>query len=211
MKKLSRILFSLFSALSLAACSVFGSPGVEIAPYDVEKSDNSFEVRKYKELVLVTTPMPGGMKEGGDEAFNRLFKYISGENAGAQEISMTAPVIMDEKPKGQKIEMTAPVFMDESAEKETMSFVLPAQYTYETAPKPTNPQVRLEKLENLKVASIRFSGFLNERNILKRKNELLEWMKSNSYEAVGAYRVAGYDPPWTIPFLRRNEVLIPVR
>ncbi len=198
----------LTSVILLPACSVVGHEGVETASYNVIKSDPPFEVRRYDELVLVSTPMDGEKRNG---AFNRLFKYISGENAGAQEIAMTAPVFMDpESKEGEKIEMTAPVFMDGEGQRK-MSFVLPSKYTFETAPRPTGENVMLEKIENKTYAVIRFSGFFSESSIQNHKDKLEGWITENGYTATGTYKSAGYNAPWTLPMARRNEVLIPIQ
>jgi hypothetical protein len=210
MKNLMKALILLMSASFMSACSVFGNSGVEIAPYKVLEQDGEIEIRHYESLVLVTTDMPGGMEEGQNEAFQRLFKYISGENEPKREIAMTAPVIMQNQDAGQKIEMTAPVFMSNQGENQTMSFVLPAQYDFQTAPKPANSSVRLEEIKDYTVAAIRFSGFLNEKNIQNNLSLLKDWLEQSPYQEIGSYQAAGYNPPWTIPFLRRNEIAMPV-
>ena len=108
--------------------------------------------------------------------------------------------------------MTAPVFVDGPRDGDgTMSFVLPASFKYETAPRPTNPDVKLQKIENMNVAVITFSGRLSENNIQKKRAALSAWIDENGYEITGPYKTAGYNPPWTLPQARRNEVLIPVR
>lgn len=189
---------------------MFGNSGVDIAPYSVLEKDGAIEIRRYDTMVLATTDMPGGIDQGDNQAFQKLFDYISGANFTADKIAMTAPVFMQEKQEGQKIEMTAPVFMNENENRETMSFVLPSSFTFETAPKPTDQAVRLEKIENFTVAAIEFSGFLSQSNIRTHGQTLENWIKTRNYAPNAPYQVAGYNPPWTIPFLRRNEVLIPV-
>lgn len=194
----------------MSACSVFGNSGVEIAPYKVLEQDGAIEIRHYESLVLVTTDMPGGMEEGQNEAFQRLLKYISGENELKREMAMSAPVIMQNQDAGQKIEMTAPVFMSNEGENQTMSFVLPAQYDFHTAPKPSNSSVRLQEMKDYTVAALQFSGLLNEQNIHRHHALLKNWIDDSDYQETGSYMTAGYNPPWTLPFMRRNEVLIPV-
>ena len=197
--------------VSISACSVFGNPGVEIAPYDVSQQDGDIEIRYYEELVLVSTPM--NAEEKSDGAFGKLFKYISGENAGEAKIDMTAPVLMDSaQTSGQKIAMTAPVIVDQDSDEgnPTMSFVLPSKFTLETAPRPTNPAVTVSTLSDLRVAAIRFSGTLSDNNTRKHRKQLEAWIETNGYRIVGPYKTAGYNPPWTLPNMRRNEVLIPV-
>ena len=210
MKFFLKTIAVLAATVFMSACSVFGNSGVEIAPYKVLEQDGAIEIRHYESLVLVTTDMPGGMEEGQNEAFQRLFKYISGENEPKREIAMTAPVIMQNQDAGQKIEMTAPVFMGNQGETQTMSFVLPAQYDFQSAPKPSNSSVRLQEMKDYTVAALQFSGLLNEKNIQRHHGLLQDWIDKSLYKETGSYMTAGYNPPWTLPFLRRNEILIPV-
>lgn len=177
----------------LAGCSVFGKSGVEIAPYTVLQEEENFQVRHYESLVLVTTPM--ATLDGQRGPFGKLFKYISGDN--------------DET---QKIEMTAPVFMDQDqGESDTMSFVLPESFSLDTAPEPDDPSVNLESIEDYTVATIRFSGRLTQENIQAHREQLDEWIKEKGLEPIGPAKAAGYNPPFTIPAMRRNEVLIPIQ
>lgn len=194
----------------LSGCSVFGKSGVEIAPYRVIKSDNQQKIalRHYERLVLVSAPMRGGMAEGKNGAFYKLFDYISGKNTDRSKIAMTAPVFLDNT--GVEIPMTAPVFMEDIAEQSTMSFVLPASFTLDTAPLPQDPDVKLHEMTDYTAAVITFSGVLERDNIEKHRMLLKTWIESMGYKITGPYKAAGYNPPFTIPALRRNEVLIPI-
>jgi hypothetical protein len=217
-----RNLYLCITAILISGCSLFGKSGVEIAPYRVLTSDQAqnIELRHYDRLVLVSTPMQGNIDDNKNGAFGRLFNYISGNNIQSSKIAMTAPVFMDEtnespsqepyQDEGIKIPMTAPVFMDESQDQSYMSFVLPDSYTIETAPRPKSPDVKLEELTDYKVAVITFSGTLGQSNIDKHAGTLKTWINAQGYTQTGPYKAAGYNPPFTLPALRRNEVLIPV-
>lgn len=185
-----------------------GSDNIETAAYTVIQSDPDVgvELRHYERLTLVSAPMGDGRNAG----FSALFNYISGENIDQSKIAMTAPVLMDEQDAGTKIAMTAPVFMDESASEPMMSFVLPASYTLSTAPKPINDSVRLSEIKDYTVAAIRFSGRLTVANTAKHESILREWMAANDVQASGEAKTAGYNAPFTLPQLRRNEVIIPI-
>jgi effector-binding domain-containing protein len=195
---------------------VFGQSDVETAPYTLLTADPdlNIEVRNYDAMVLVSTDMSG---EGRNSAFRKLFRYIGGENQGATEISMTAPVLMDNaKPadsnkKGTEISMTAPVFMDTRAGGEMMSFVMPKEFTLQTTPKPTNPEVKVTELKNYKVAAIKFSGTLSKRNVAKQSKILSDWINANGYTVMAEPVEAGYNGPLTLPMLRHNEVLIEIK
>jgi hypothetical protein len=153
-----------------------------------------------------------GMDSGRKSAFSKLFGYISGKNTASSKISMTAPVLLDNAVKnaGVEIPMTAPVFMEDASDQAKMSFVLPATYTLDSAPTPQDPNVKLDQIKDYTVAAIIFSGLLSADNIAKQRTMLEAWIQGNGYKITGAYKAAGYDPPFTIPALRRNEVLIPV-
>lgn len=192
MKQFLTITAFLISTIIISGCSVFGDSGVEIAPYTVIEKEDDFELRHYDRLVLVTTSMSG--LDDQKSPFYKLFDYISGDNNQAQEIAMTAPVFMDQ----------------DSGSSETMSFVLPESFSYNDAPRPQDPSVKLEELRDYTVATITFNGRLVQQNI-KEHQELLEnWIKQKQYSVTGSAKAAGYNPPFTIPAFRRNEVLIPV-
>ena len=197
----------------LSGCSMFGKLGVKIAPYRVIKSDNQqkIDLRHYEKIVLVSVPMDG-MDSGRNSAFSKLFGYISGKNTASSKISMTAHVLLEnaDKNAGVEIPMTVPVFMEDASDHAKMSFVLLATYTLDSAPAPQDPDVKLDEIKDYTVAAIIFSGLLSADNIAKQRTTLEAWIQGNGYKITGAYKVAGYNPPFTIPALRRNEVLIPV-
>ena len=193
MNNLLRGVFLFFYVPVLSGCSVFGYTGVEVAPYAVLEQVGDIEVRHYERLVLVTTAMPSGMEEQRDP-FYKLFNYISGNNAVTKEIPMTAPVLLAQA--------------DDTSQ--TMSFVLPERFSLETAPVPNDPAVRLETVMDYTVAAITFSGAFDQGSINEHTHILEQWIADHGFTQTGAVIAAGYDPPFTIPFFRRNEVLIPV-
>jgi hypothetical protein len=208
-----KILFALFVSTFLMSCSVVGQSDVDTAPYSLLKSDKDrkIEVRNYESMVLVSAPMSG---RSGNSAFRALFAYISGENQGDTEIAMTAPVFMNDKSEvkeGTEIAMTAPVFMGSRTGEPMMSFVMPNTFTLATTPKPINPQVKVTELKNYKVAAIQFSGTLSDNNVEENTNILSKWIVQNGYTAISESIKAGYNGPLTLPFLRKNEVLIEVK
>ncbi|MFT5278113.1 MAG: hypothetical protein ACI97K_001098 [Glaciecola sp.] len=208
-----KLLLAILAPIFLAGCSVVGQNNVESAPYILIKSDEAknIEVRNYDSMVLVSTSMSGN---GGNSAFRKLFKYITGDNEGSTEISMTAPVFMDDKSaqrKGTEISMTAPVFMNESADTSLMSFVMPKDFTLETTPKPTNPDVKVSEVKDYKVAAIQFNGTLSDSNVEEYTEILNAWIIANGFTATSEAITAGYNGPLTIPIWRRNEVLIEIK
>ncbi|MFB0991922.1 MAG: heme-binding protein, partial [Rhodospirillales bacterium] len=106
----------------------------------------------------------------------------------------------------------APVFMDQSGQiTKAMSFVLPAHFSLETAPTPIDPGVKLNEITDYRVAVINFSGFLNQDTISTHRSLLQNWIAGRGLNITGVAKAAGYNPPFTLPFLRRNEILIPIK
>ena len=211
-----RLTFTAFGALILllsSGCSVVGISNVEEAAYTVVIKDDNFELRDYDAMIIVETTIDDDFENAGNKAFRRLFAYITGDNVANSEIAMTAPVIAD--PAGTspstEIAMTAPVLQEYSQGGWRYAFVLPADLTLETAPKPLDDNVRLAEVPGNKVAVIQFSGLWSEESMQDKTSALNDWISANNLTASSEPRWAGYNPPWTIPFLRRNEVMIDVQ
>jgi len=95
-------------------------------------------------------------------------------------------------------------------EQKLMSFVMPFDYSLASTPIPDNADLTIEEVFDYRVASIRFSGRLTAKSIKSHREKLEQWMLDNNFKASGDAKVAGYNAPYVLPFLRRNEVLIPV-
>jgi hypothetical protein len=104
--------------------------------------------------------------------------------------------------------MTAPASMQEAAGKWRMHFVMPSKYTLETLPVPNNAEVKLREVPAKKFAVVRFSGFAGEEKTAKKTEELLIWLEGKQIKPSGTPELARYNAPWTLPFLRRNEVMV---
>ena len=176
-----------------------------------EKS-NDFEIRAYNALVVAETIVEGNLDQASSAGFKRIADYIFGNNTApngsSKKISMTAPVTLEQK--NEKISMTAPVSMAKDAGKWRIYFVMPSKYTLETLPIPNNKAVSLRALPARNFAALRFSGLAGEEKTAKKTEELLTWLKIKNIQAVGAPELARYNPPWTLPFLRRNEILVEI-
>ncbi|MEO1532616.1 MAG: heme-binding protein [Pseudomonadota bacterium] len=189
--------------LMAGACSVFGGAAAPEPAYITVRADEAFEIRDYGQLVVVKT----SMGVGDNDAFGRLFDYISGENQGAREIAMTAPVLATSQ--STEIAMTAPVLQLDGDETPQMAFILTDEFTPETAPLPTNPDVTLGTMPARRVAVITYNGSWRDGSATA-ETELRTWMAAEGLEPTGPASVAGYNPPWTLPAFRRNEVQIPI-
>ncbi len=192
-------------------CSVVGIRTVDEPAFTVLMQEGSFAVRQYEEIVIAeTTVADEDYKEAGSIAFRRLFRYISGDNVNGKEIAMTAPVFADKEEDGEKIAMTAPVLAEQQTAGWRYAFVLPDDFDLASAPKPTDPKVVLSVIPKKKVAVIRYAGRWQEAIMREKAAELSKFIEKNGLKPVSTPRSARYDPPWTIPFLRRNEVMIDV-
>lgn len=210
------LLVTLCTSLLLQGCSIIGVRTTEETPYTVITQDKNIEIRRYASVMAVETYVAeNDFQEATNVAFRRLFNYISGDNIATNEISMTAPVIAEPKsPENkQEIAMTSPVIATQRGSKEsgwTLKFVLPQTFTANSAPSPTDPLVKLVELPEKTVAAIRYTGLWDNERFETNSEILNNWLLNNAYSSVSAPCYAGYDPPWALPFLRRNEVLIDV-
>jgi hypothetical protein len=181
--------------------------GIEEAAYVVEKKDGDFEVRQYAPQVVAEVILDGTMEEAGNKAFRPLFNYISGANRSRGKIAMTAPV--GQQAEGQKIAMTAPVGQESFSNQWVVTFTMPATYTLETLPEPTDEQVRLRAIPTRRMAAVCYSGTWSRERYERNLVRLRVWMKTNGLFAAGEPVWARYNPPFTPWFLRRNEILLP--
>ncbi|MDO9140287.1 MAG: heme-binding protein [Methylobacter sp.] len=204
MKKLIAVVTTIF----LSGCSVFGIRSAEEPSYDVHKDYGHIQIRHYPALVVAQTEVNADYKDSSNQGFQRLAGYIFGNNKKQQKIDMTAPVIQQQTT--ETIAMTAPVIQQKSGTVWLMAFVLPQGYSVATAPIPIDAAVLLKDIPEKKVAVIKYTGSLSEQAIDDKAEELSTWLSKHNYKAVSAPRSAAYDPPWTLPFLRRNEVHIDI-
>jgi len=180
---------SLLVILILAGCQLSRS-GYESEPYSVKRTENDFEIRLYPKLMLVETPtLRAG--DGRDGSFMRLFRYITGSNE-----------------QGQKIAMTTPVFMSETVSNPTMAFVLPKDYEASRVPEPKDSKVKIRAIEAGEFAVLRFQGSRSDELESQSLARLIDWVNNQHLKIIGSPLYAYFDPPWTPPFLRRNEVML---
>ncbi len=180
--------------------------------YAVLEKEPPFEIRSYAPMIVAEVQVEGDLDEASSQGFRLIAAYIFGQNQASEKIAMTAPVTVEEKiPQSAKIAMTAPVGIESNAGKWTVSFVMPAEFTMETIPKPINPQVQLRQIPAVKKAVVGFTGFYNDKKVAEKTLELEQWMKMRNLVGASAPNFARYNPPWTLPFMRRNEVMIILR
>lgn len=211
MQNLARTAALAAGAVLLAGCSVFGvRSGYEQPPYEVVGTiSDDVEIRRYGARTAAQVVLDGDDAQASDNgAFRILAGYIFGGNRGQQSIDMTSPVAVAE---GEEIAMTAPVETSQGAGgRYAMRFFLPAAYSVENAPAPDDPRVEIVEVPPTTVAAIRFTGLAGDETTAERRRDLLDSLDGSDWQAVGSPVSLFYDPPWTLPFLRRNEVAVEI-
>jgi hypothetical protein len=197
-----------------AALAALPAMAIEEPAFETLKSAGDFEVRRYAPMIVAETLVEGELWGASNDGFRVIAGYIFGNNesvtkGGSEKIAMTAPVAME--PAAEKIAMTAPVTTEAAGGRYRMHFVMPSQYTMATLPRPKDERVKLRELPPQRMAVVKFSGLAGESKVKDKTEELLAWIKAEGLEAAGTSQLARYDPPWTLPFLRRNEVMVPLR
>ena len=170
-----------------------------------------FEIRLYDPNLVAEVLVEGSRDEASNKGFRLIADFIFGNNEGvqkeSQKIAMTVPVTIEPK----KIAMTVPVTVDQSDEKNwRIQFVMPKEYTMETLPKPKNSLVKIREVPSKRYAVIIFSGLNNPEKIENNTQQLKAWMESKQLTAIGTPQLARYNPPWTLPPWRRNEIMIEI-
>jgi hypothetical protein len=207
--KMTVLATSVISFFSLG-CSIFGYQSEETPRYEVLLKQEPFEIRKYQPYLAAQTEVEGDFKEAQNKAFRILAKYIFGENVSQKKIAMTAPVVHE--PRSEKIAMTAPVTQAEIQGKWVMTFMMPSEYTKVNLPQPKDERIKIVEVQEKWMAVRSYSGLWSKKKNDKLGEELKDWMAlRNEWEAVGVVQFAGYNPPWTLPFLRKNEALIELK
>ncbi len=163
---------------------------VEQAKYTLLRTLGEVEVRAYTACVMAKTELP---LDDRNLAFRQVASYIFGGNKEKKQIAMTAPVVMSHKIK---------TF--------TMAFIMPEEYSKQSLPAPISAAVKLESVPARTIAALRFSGFTSEQKTDEQIARLLAILAAEKIRVKGAPFVLGYNAPWTLPFLRRNEVAVEI-
>lgn len=179
------------------------SSNVEHPKYTVVKSHGAIEIREYESQLVAQVTVEGPRDEAINNGFKKLADFIFGNNQADNQISMTAPV---QQSKNSKIAMTAPVQASSQDKGWTIEFIMPAEYTLDSLPKPNNEEVSIIQRPSYHVISIRFSGYNSDANLSEHLAKLDTFVQDNNINTIGEPIYAFYNPPWTLPFLKRNEI-----
>lgn len=180
---------------------------VEKPDYKVIQSEQNIEIRQYEPMIIAEVEVDGKREDAIGDGFRLLADYIFGNNTVQQVISMTAPV---QQKENQNIAMTAPVQQQSTGKSWRMSFVMPSKYSMDSLPVPNNNRVRLKGILAKKFVVIEFSGTNSNENVTEHENQLMNYIEANQIKINGSPKYAFYNPPWSLPFLRRNEVMIEI-
>lgn len=192
-----------------SACTVVGvRDGTEEPAYEVVGLVNGAEVRRYGPRLAAEVTVGGDEVAARSEGFSPLARFIFGANEGGAKVAMTAPVA---QAPAEKIAMTIPVVQGRANGGEwTIRFFMPSQYTEETLPRPKDERVRIITVPGETYAVLRFRGSTGPDAVAAQKQRLMAALATGPWAAAAEPEAWFYDPPWTIPNLRRNEVVVRV-
>lgn len=220
-----RAAFAAFTLACSGATMAIEEPAFQL----IEKSEQ-VEIRQYRPLIVAEALVEGDMGSATKSGFRLIADYIFGNNRSvrapkgdpAEKIAMTAPVTVEPVASPEKIAMTAPVGITPqaadgvapaagmNATRWRVHFVMPAEYTMASLPRPVNPAVSLREVPGKRYAVLVFSGLAGADKVQEKTDELLAWLKARKLAAIATPQLARYNPPWTLPFLRRNEILVEI-
>jgi hypothetical protein len=214
-KTMKTKLVAVAAALLTTACSTVGvRSGTEEPAFTEVARIGDIQIRTYGERIAAETMVTGSNEAARNRGFQRLAGYIFGGNAARTSIAMTAPVAQgsDEGAgRSQSIAMTAPVAQGGAGQDRWMiQFFMPAEYTMETLPVPRDPAVVLTVVPAETYAVLRFSGLGSAQTVASKQAELEAGLTGSGWVSQGDPVVWFYDPPWTLPPARRNEVAVRV-
>ncbi len=194
----------------LLMITAIGTPAMatEEPKFALVLKDGAFEIRDYEPTVVAEVRVSGSQDRASNQGFRLLAGYIFGGNTRRQSIAMTAPVAQQRS--SETIAMTAPVTSSGSGSDWTVRFTMPSEHTMETLPVPNDSRVRLRVEPGQRMALIRFSGIADSRQVDRRMLELDRELQARNLRRLGPTSLAQYDPPWTLWFMRRNEVMVPI-
>lgn len=196
--------------LLLALFHANAAMAIEEPDYTVLQTNDIYEIREYAPYIVAEVDVDGNARQAGNSAFRILAGYIFGDNTVQEKMAMTAPV-ESRRASSEKMAMTAPVLTTEQSDGYTYAFVMEARYTLDTLPKPNDPRIRIREKPSRIVAVRRFSGSWSESRSREQEQVLRAALDEDEIKIVGELEVARYDSPFTLPFMRRNEVMFAVQ
>lgn len=194
------------SSVGAASWSVLGS-NLETPDYQVIANSGAIEIRQYAPMIVAETTVEGARDKAIERGFRIIAGYIFGNNLSSDKVAMTAPVTQQ---ASERIAMTAPVTQQAYGKSWHVRFVMPSNYTMATLPKPTNPQVVLIQVPAKRFVAIRFSGLASQDSLNQHEAQLQDFIVNQGLSPINNPQYAFYNAPWTLPFMRRNEIMIEI-
>ncbi len=185
------------------------SRAIEEPPYTVVREIGSVEIRRYAAYTVAEVTMNGTAEQAGNAGFRLLAAYIFGSNEGERKLAMTAPVTV--RPAPAKLAMTAPVTQTTTADGHLVQFVLPRGTTPATAPVPLDSRIRIREIPATELAAIRYTGSWSDANYRKHLQLLETTLRAQGIAWTGEPIYSRYNSPFSLWFLRRNEIWLALR
>tara|TARA_B100001250_G_C19618030_1_gene708040 strand:- start:118 stop:690 length:573 start_codon:yes stop_codon:yes gene_type:complete len=158
------------------------------------QSKGNIEIRQYKECIVARTSLIKNQRESDNNMFRVLASYIFGGNDNNESIPMTAPVTTFEDTNSYN-----------------MLFYMLESNEINDLPNPSGQNITFDKFDLGKCAVIKFSWYVNDKKINKYQKKLKKFIADSGYKIESPFMVNRYDSPWTLPFMRRNEVLVQIK
>ena len=211
LKITKRMMFFIISFILLIILALAGTimSQVNEPKYNVISFQKNIEIREYVPLLVAQVAVTGERKSAISSGFKILADYIFGNNKRVTRINRAAPAAQQD---GERISMTAPVIQQESKDSKhwNVAFVMPEEYSIKTLPQPKNKQIEIISIPRKRYVVIRFSGLPTELALRKHQKNLINFLAKERINARGKAILALYNPPWTLPFLRRNEIMFEI-
>ena len=202
---MSRKIFFLFGLILSSTVMAIEEP-----KYKVIEKEMSFELRAYESMVVAETYVSGSLDQASSKGFRRIAGYIFGSNTNSEgkkeKVSMTAPVVITAS--SPDVNMISQTKLESNEGKWRVHFVMPSKYQIDALPTPNKENVLLREVPAQKFAVIRFSGLASEEKISQKTKELQKFLNEREIKPLGEPILARYNPPWTLPFMRRNEIMV---
>ncbi|MGJ5006203.1 SOUL family heme-binding protein [Bradyrhizobium sp. SZCCHNS3002] len=189
--------------LVLAGAAIAAGPimsRVEHPKYDVVKRDGEFEIRAYAPMIIAQAEVQGARRPAIEEGFRIIAGYIFGANRAKAKIAMTAPV--------QQQASGTPPTDGGNSDRWSVSFVMPSSWSLETLPPPADRRIKLTPVPAQRMVALTFSGSYSDGILAEKTRVLRDYAQRKGLAVSGAPLLAFYNPPWTLPMLRRNEVML---
>jgi hypothetical protein len=192
------------TALVLAGAAMAAGPimsRVEHPKYEVVSRDGDYEIRAYAPMIIAQAEVQGMRKPAIEEGFRIIAGYIFGNNQAKTKIAMTAPV-------QQQATAQPPTGGETASDRWRVSFVMPSSWSLDRLPPPADSRIKLTPVPAQRMVALTYSGSYSNGILAEKTRELRDYAQRKGLAVTGAPLLAFYNPPWTLPMLRRNEVML---